>query len=333
MPDMETNKRKHQLTLDRVQLGELAPLSQPLVLYVEASSYCNLACNFCPHYLSPERLHKQNMSFDLFKKVIDDINLFDSPIKMLRMCGTGDSLMNKNLGKMIEYAKTNKNFEKFELITNGLLLNDKIAEQLTSCLTRLIISVEGLCDEDYVKFANRKINFNDYVKKIKKLYSVRNECSIHIKIHNNAVPTPAQKEIFFSTFGNYCDEIYIENLVDLWPDTDSSYVKDVKHRFVDKQPKRLQVCSQIFKTMQINSDGSVIPCSIDWERLNVIGNVTNHSLIDIWNGSEMKLIRTKHLEGKRFGFDPCAKCSFNELSDIDDIDEFSTAILARINIT
>ena len=68
-----------QLSENRMPLGKMAPLQVPLVIYVEASSYCNLACNFCPHYLEPERMNKLNMSLDVFKKVIDDIYDFLTP--------------------------------------------------------------------------------------------------------------------------------------------------------------------------------------------------------------------------------------------------------------
>lgn len=323
-------QQKHQLSLERLPLGELAPLSQPLVLYIEASSYCNLACVFCPHHLDPERLNKQNMSLQVFKKVINDVRQFKAPLKMLRMCGTGDSLMNKQLPEMLEYAAANKNFEKFELITNGLLLNKELISSLTSSLSRLIISVEGLDENEYQKFTKRKINFEKFRETLLDLYKNKKQCQIHVKIHNNAVPSLEHRERFFSMFSDRCDEIYIENLVDLWPSTDASYVTTSEHRFVKVVPKPVKVCSQIFKTMQVNSDGTVIPCSIDWEAKNKIGDVTSETLEQIWNGDAMRELRLTHLKGRRFEFSPCSGCSFNESSDIDNIDAHAEAIHGRI---
>ena len=326
-------KKIYQLSEDRIPLGKLAPLFYPLVIYIEASSNCNLACNFCPHFLAPERMNKLNMSLVVFKKVIEDIKYFKSPLKMLRMCGTGDSLMNKSIAEMLLYAKENSNFEKFELITNGLLLTPSLFKALTTNLTRLIISVEGLNDQDYLNFTNRKINFAKFYENIKLLYATRGNCKIHIKIHNNAVKTVERRDLFYSLFSNYSDEIFIENLVDLWPSTDSSYVSSNSHRFSGKILNEVKACSQIFKTMQINSDGTVIPCSIDWESINVIGNVTLENLLDIWNGDLMRNLRLKHLNGDRNTFLPCSSCSFNEASDIDNIDEDLKSIERRMRGT
>jgi radical SAM protein with 4Fe4S-binding SPASM domain len=321
-----------QLSENRMPLGKMAPLQVPLVIYVEASSYCNLACNFCPHYLEPERMNKLNMSLDVFKKVIDDIYDFQSPIKMLRMCGTGDSLMNKNLIEMLDYAGKKKNFDKFELITNGLLLDSDLINALTINLTRLIISVEGLNDDDYLKFTNRKVNFEKFKNKIQGLYENKGNCKIHIKIHNNAVNNQEKQDLFYSLFKDYCDEIYIENLVDLWPSTDSKYVTSGSHRFSGSLKKEVTACSQIFKTMQINSNGSVIPCSIDWESLNIIGDINQTKLIEIWNGDFMREIRLKHLNNERKNFLPCSACSFNEASDVDNIDNDLNDIKRRMHV-
>ena len=330
---MDNAKVISQVAKERIPLASRVPLDTPLVIYVEVSSFCNLACTFCPHYIAPDRLHKQNMSLDIFKKLVDDSLHFDNRLKLLRICGTGDATLNKELPAMVQYANSRNVSEKFEMITNGILLKEPTITILTDSLSRIIVSIEGLTDEDYEYFTNRKVNYNTVVKNVKQLYENKNDCTIHVKIHNSAVPTKEKQDKFFDTFGSFCDEIYIENLVDLWPDTDSSLGNDPVQRFSGGVPREVLVCSQIFKTMQVNSDGRVMPCSIDWEAKNIIGDITKQSLKDIWNGEEMKEIRLKHLLGKRFNFLPCKNCSFNEYSDVDDLDSEASMILDRIGIS
>ena len=56
-------------------------------------------------------------------------------------------------------------------------------------------------------------------------------------------------------------------------------------------------CPQIFKSLQVNANGVVIPCCIDWSLKNNLGNIDNQSLIDIWNGKILRDLRLKLLKG------------------------------------
>ena len=62
-----------QFNQERMDLGIAAPLKTPLVIYVEPSSYCNLECTFCPQHITPDTIHKKNMTVETFKKMIPNI--------------------------------------------------------------------------------------------------------------------------------------------------------------------------------------------------------------------------------------------------------------------
>ena len=113
---------KPQLVEKRTNLGLLAPLTAPYVVYVESSSFCNLACKFCPHFINPEEIQKQHMSLAVFEKLCLDLGKFPQKIKLLRFCGLGDSLMNKAFPSFVQLATEMEIADRFELITNGLLL-------------------------------------------------------------------------------------------------------------------------------------------------------------------------------------------------------------------
>ena len=44
------------------------------------------------------------MKFDLYKKCIDEMALFDDQLKVLRFVGMGEPLLHKNIAEMIAYA-------------------------------------------------------------------------------------------------------------------------------------------------------------------------------------------------------------------------------------
>jgi MoaA/NifB/PqqE/SkfB family radical SAM enzyme len=325
-------KKTPQMTLEnRINLGDAIPLDTPLVVYVEPSSHCNLACKFCPHYISPEGFEKGLMSYDLFKKICDDMAVFPTKVKLLRLCGLGDSLFNKQITSFVEYAGVKRSAERIEMISNGLLLDEKHFHTLALYLDRLIVSVEGLNEADYLEFTDRKVNFNRFVERLTAFsqYPGRT-CTLHIKVHNSAVATKERLQKFYEIFSPIADELYTENLINLWPELVSNLGINSGHRFVESEVKNQIACAQIFKSMQVNFDGKVMPCCIDWKVVNVIGDMAKSTLRDIWVGESLRRIQLKHLNGERSTFLPCAGCTMNEESDIDFFDDKLDTIKSRL---
>jgi radical SAM protein with 4Fe4S-binding SPASM domain len=331
MTSFENIKIKPQFNYEnRIVLESNLPLNSPLVIYIEPSSYCNLECKFCPQHTGKGEFPKFNMSVDKFEKVLLDISNFDSKPKLMRFCGIGDPLFNKNIDKILELANNSNAIERTELITNGLLLNDNLIKCIAKNVGRIVISVEGLSNYSYKEFTLRNINFEKFLDNISKLYNYADRnCIIHIKIHNQAVPTDDLKNRFFELFKNISDEIYIENLVDLWPEKKSNLGINEGHRFEKTTTVESKVCPQIFKSMQVNADGRVLPCCVDWKSLNVIGDTDHNSLLHIWNDKPIRDLQRKHLMGLKHTFSPCKGCSHNEYSEKDNLDNSSTVLYEK----
>ena len=325
-------EKKPQMTLEkRINLGDAIPLSTPLVVYIEPTTYCNLACKFCPHYLSYDDFEHGHMPTEIFHKACDEMLDFPEKVRLLRICGLGDSLFNKQIESFVEYAGRVRPAEKIELITNGLLLKEKHFLAFSNNLTRLIVSIEGLSNEDYLEFTNRKVDFDKFVETLKAFARIESRhCRLHVKIHNSAVSTPERLQRFHEIFSDIADELYVENLINLWPELVSNLGLNSGHRFVSKSISPQVACAQIFKSMQVNFDGKVMPCCIDWKVINVIGDIQKQTLQEIWTGSEMLKLQIRHLNGERNSFNPCAGCSMNEESDIDSFDDRLDAVKNRL---
>ena len=313
---------------ERLALQELIPLKTPLVVYVESSGYCNLRCAFCPHGMDAKALKKDIMSAELFEKLIGDLAAFPEKIKLIRFTGEGDPLVNKNIIKMLKYAKERKVAERIELISNGTLLSADLIENLPRFLDRIIFSIEGLSAEEYLRICNTNIDFQRLLGNLKAIFDAKGDCTVHIKIHNEAVNSEEKKALFFKTFSNLCDEIYIEQLVPMWPELISEYAVD-KFRWGGDMVKR-KVCPQIFKAVQVQGNGDVVPCCVDWRRMHLLGNVGRASLLEIWNGAKLRGLQVQHLKGNKNKIEPCKDCAFNDYNEIDNIDQYSEECLKRL---
>lgn len=68
-------------------------------------------------------------------------------------------------------------------------------------------------------------------------------------------------------------------------------------------------CTLPATMLQITLKGNVLPCCNDYEQLNVMGNVCDKSLIDIWESDSFKEFRKNLSEGNRQNYIPCRNCN------------------------
>jgi radical SAM protein with 4Fe4S-binding SPASM domain len=318
-----------QVSHKRLELHEAVPLVTPLVIYLEPSGYCNLKCAFCPQGVPGSGLKKGYMSMELFKKLVDDLQAFPGKPKLVRVCGNGDPLMNKDLPAMLRLARERRVAERMEVVTNGLLLHAVAIQELPECLDRIIISIEGLCEADYLRICGTRVDFQGFLDKLHALYASRKNCVVHVKIHHASVPTKEREKQFLDVFEDLCDEIFIEKLVPMWPQLDSAFCSN-EFRWGNYPVRKRRVCAQIFKGLQVQADGEIVPCCVDYKRVNVLGDIRTEGLLDIWNGPTMKRLQMQHLSGNKGSLEPCKDCEMNDYCEIDNLDDYAEECLRRV---
>lgn len=335
-----------EVATKRIKLGKNAPLNSPLIVYLELSGFCNLKCKFCPQGSGGEKsgLKKDMMSLDLLKKLVNDLTEFDKKPCVIRICGNGEPLLQKNFIESIKYISKKQVTERIELITNALMFTPEHSREAVKYLDRIVVSIEGLNEQDYKNYAQVDINYEELIQKVQYLYECsRGKCLIHIKIHNNAVPTNQSKDEFFKIFGNMCDEISIENLVDLWPEVDFKDLNIDKNKFryaeykddengIMPWARNHKVCPQIFKSIMIYANGDTSPCCVDWQRIHMFGNIKDKSVKQIWNSERLKKLQIQHLKILKNTFKPCMNCLMNDYTEVDYIDDSAQEILERLII-
>jgi radical SAM protein with 4Fe4S-binding SPASM domain len=318
-----------QISHNRIELHQAVPLATPLVVYIEPSGYCNLKCGFCPVGIEGDQLKKALMPYELFTKLIDDLAAFPSKVKLLRLCGNGEPLVNKELVEMLRYARKKRASERIEMLSNGLLLNEELIRELPKHLDRLIISIEGLSAADYLATCGTRMDFEVFTGKLHALYQAKGACTIHLKIHHGAIKNEADEAAFKALVEPCSDEHYIEKLVPMWPELDSDlFSREFRWEEAPVKPRR--VCAQIFKGLQVQADGEVVPCCVDWKRVNLLGDLHDQSLSGIWKGDRLKQLQIQHLSGHKPGLKPCQSCAMNDYCEYDDLDENAEACLRRL---
>jgi len=322
-------------TEGRPALETIIPLATPLVIFVDPASACNFKCVFCPtghrDTIADTGRFQGLMSFDVFKKVVDDLIEFESPVKVLRLYKDGEPFLNKRLADMVSYAKKSGCVDVVDTTTNASLITpERIGPVLDAGLDKINISIEGMTSQQYQSIAGVKFDFAKLVENVKWLYAHRGKCEVCIKIINETV-TPDERRDFFATFGDYCDRIFVENFAPCWPEFDVKAFTgaEMTTGLYGQDIVSAEVCPYIFYGYSVNADGLVSACFIDWARKLIIGDVRKQSMRDIWSGAEMNKLRLMHLEGKRKQNPVCGSCGQLSHCGADNIDKHREALLDK----
>ncbi len=318
---------------NRTPLQDVIPLSTPFVVFVDPASACNFKCTFCPtghvDMIADTGRYQGVMKLPLFQKIIDDLADFDRPIKVLRLYKDGEPFLNKNLAKMIAYAKQSGSVEYIDTTTNGSLMTpERLAPILEAGLDKINISVDGMTRETYREFTGFDFDFDKFVENVKWLGANKGNCEVVIKIPGELV-TEAERKRFFDTFGDHCDRIFIENFAPCWPEFDVEAHTGVKiTKGIYQQPVTpTDTCPYIFYSISVNADGLVSSCFLDWGRKLIVGNLATDSLKAVWHSKKMNALRRQHLEGRRAENPVCSKCGQLTHCLPDNIDSFRTELL------
>jgi radical SAM protein with 4Fe4S-binding SPASM domain len=328
---------KPRINLDgRTALETVIPLSTPFVLFIDPASVCNFKCKFCPTGDRPlidetgrwqGRLH-----MEVFTKVIDDLQEFEKPLKVLRMYKEGEPLLNKNMPQMIKYAKASGRVPYIDTTTNGYLLTPKNVDALMEAgLDRINISVDGLSDEMFWDLTQTKVDFKKFVEQVKYLHANKGNCEICIKMLGDKLNEDERKK-FYDVFGDLCDRIFLENLAPCWPEFDAAERMDIEitKGIYQQDVGEVDTCPYIFYSISVNSDGTVSLCFLDWARKLVIGDTTKQSLKSIWDGEELFQHRLAHLQGNRKKNPVCGSCGQLSHCLPDNIDPYRAMLAQRL---
>ncbi len=318
--------------LGRKKLEEIIPIDTPMLVFIEPSNMCNFKCKFCPtgnkNLLKKVNRPAGSMSIEMLKKVVDEIKEFPNKINKIHFYLNGEPLINKDLCKMIKYAKDNEISEELWIKTNGYLLTPQLSvELIESGLDFIGISIEGVSNKRYKEICGVDINYNTIVKNVEYLYKNRKKCKIYVKIVDYGL-SEEEKQKFYSDFESISTEIQIENLMgwSMSSEKDFTLGTNPDKTVEGDHIKAKNVCPYPFYTLAINFNGDVSLCCVDWSLSTVVGNLNQEKLIDIWNGKKLYDFRRMHLEFRRKENSACGDCYFINCHP-DNIDDYSTKIL------
>jgi MoaA/NifB/PqqE/SkfB family radical SAM enzyme len=317
---------KHPLLIDIV--NRLAPY--PSYLEIEVSTVCGLRCIMCEHTYWKEP--SINMTFEQFKGIVDQ---FPS-LKWIGLTGIGESFVNPDFMKMLEYVKKRKTY--VELYDNFFFVDKAKIERLVDLkIEKIFFSFDAATKETYEKIRVNS-NFDIVVNNIKYIYEVKKkknahypELSFHYIINKSNVHELVKYVEFVHSIAGEGATIQFSKMLHSFKETAGLFAEVPKEtmELVEKRAKELGVyvymggdapksLLPIQRCMAwtmpfIFVTGEVIPCCEgneaghrDFQKATSLGNVFQQSFKDIWYGEKYKTLREQIRAGGCPA--PCRNC-------------------------
>lgn len=280
----------------------------PLHLDIEASKRCNLRCPMCPRTIKLERgeeLDEGDIDFDLFKKIVDQGA--KEGLYSIKLSYLGEPLMNRELPKIVKYAK-DKGIIDVMFNTNGALLTKDVSKELISAgLDKIFISFDSVDKEEFEKI-RVGTTFDRVFENVKNLIKIRGELDSLNPIVRVSMTVMQENQ------NEVLDYIKLwAPIVDLigFGDYVNPQQKDVKGKersiLERKKPKNF-ICAQLYQRLFVHWDGKIGLCCGDYDAELGLGNARENKIKDVWLGEKMQRIRELHKKGEWYKVPLCIKC-------------------------
>ena len=146
-------------------------------LYIEPTTGCNLSCKTCVRSTWNEPIGQ--MSRDVFDLLVGQLGSTGS-VESVMFGGFGEPLLHPDIAHMVREIKALG--LKVELVTNGMLLNEKMARSLIDAgLDTLWVSFDGVCEESFEDI-RVGATFVSVLENVRRLQEIQCESEPKIKV-------------------------------------------------------------------------------------------------------------------------------------------------------
>lgn len=297
----------------------------PYVFNIETTNYCNMTCVMCPRTTLMDRKNiwiddneflkaldqiKTNSDDDLEKYwefikkeygVTPDENSENSfyyyiVSKCLTLHGYGEPILDKKIVERVR-ACSERGIKTYFSCVPANANVAKAEELMRAGLTVLKFSIDAMDDEAQKNIRGKQSDFTQSYQNIMDILKLKEDKKYETLI----VPTM----ISMSSTDESID--MQRKFVELWKGKDVyAYIKSQDNRWYfedDDEVKNIshyekQYCEYPWLALTIMADGSVVPCTQDYNAEIVFGNIKDQSLEQMWNSEKYREFRNWHISGE-----------------------------------
>jgi radical SAM protein with 4Fe4S-binding SPASM domain len=292
---------------------------RPVSITIEPTNICNLRCPVCETGANILDRKPEMMTYENFVKIIEKVGPGANHVMFYYM---GEPFLNKDIYRMIRYTRDLGLYVM--TCTNGDVVDPERLYE--SGINLVSFQIGGVIQRTHGTYRvnsdlKRVIdNLSEYLQIIRlrgrKPMEHQTELGLIVMRHNEGevkeflrmardigvdrtnlispcVRTPQQGRIFL-------------------PENDAYWIynREQFERDGSLMPKRIvpkNSCPWLYYSMNIQVDGNVVPCCRDPNGRQVVGNLLDQSLEEVWNGPRIRTFRNYVLKNQG-GVDICRLC-------------------------
>lgn len=276
---------------------------------IEISTLCNSACITCPHSeIKRDKNIDEKRAFEIitkdcleYKDTIDffEFHNYNEPLLTFDLYCRLSMLVNAIYG----YGKTG-------LVTNGSIMSKHIADCLFKLApAHIYFSCDGYSKEvfeSHRKTLDRDKIFQNIEYFVKFCENIESWFGDKIYPYVSMVVTDKnrhEKEMLINHFkGKHCHVSF--------QDCDGRGEVVGKEKNIN-DISEIKACDWALGQIYILSNLDVVPCCLDWNGTEVMGNLRNQTVKEVWEGEKYQEFRYKQLNGKKKEINLCSKCKSN----------------------
>jgi len=281
----------------------------PKFLQFETATDCNTSCRMCPHSKMKRR---GTATWTTIGKVIQEaIPKVDACCPFLMQ----EPLLEPRLVQILANIRARNPKCKTVVYTNMNALTDEQTHKIVDydLLDELHISFYGATPESYGKW-QPGLNWQRTLDNITKFHSYRERKHKRLPLINHHILGVPELFVEQQKFQQLTAK-YVDSITLVQYDTFHGDMPDLggdQTRFFGRTPAPRTPCQRLWTGLNVHFDGSVVPCCIDYNEEQVLGNINTDTLQQIWSGPEFVKLRRLHASGRWNEVSMCRKCVVHE---------------------
>lgn len=288
----------------------------PERVQIQTVSGCNANCVFCPNRKTALDIPVgKRMDWDLYRSIVDQC--LDLGVKRISPYLMNEPTLDPEMPQRVKYVTDRRQGRRTitRINSHGGLCNETMAKGLLDAgLDQIHFSIQGIDAEIYRRIMG--LNLDTTIRNVERMLELRERGGYRTEIDVIMLETlevkPQRRRVkrFWKKRG--VDTVRFNKL-----ENRGHHDRIQSDAIAVRSLEPFDWCDRMFNQMYVLWDGRAVQCCADWEQTSEMGDLSRHSLAEVWNGARYREDRRRFLAGDVKGM-LCDGCTKDKGGDGDD---------------